>query len=458
MSNVIISYVLVRILIWIAYIIIPAKLLYHLSKHPVFNFPYLKFYCLYVAFIILCGILTIIGNFSQPLYAIYINWIAFGLLFTVIITVWNAIPQTFLLDNYRKYINIINHVSEAIIIINVDGKIIECNNSVKTMFGYTQEELLGQEIETLLPHNLRQFHKNLLKELKNKPRPLRTDLLEGEALHKDGHLVPVAISLTASLYDGYTIYIGVIRDISIRKANERRIQLLVDTLNLRLALAENLVFSLVHDLNAPLRVIEGFSEILLEDYGNKLDEQGKDYLKRMCNASARQRALIKDMLRLSQVTQPDIILKKEEVDISAMCADIIEWHRDMFPNRKVSVFIQQYMTAFGDKSLLNTVLTNLISNAWKFSEKSENASIEVGEKNGIFYVKDNGVGFDMSEANQLFKPFSRLSNKKDFEGNGVGLSIVKQIINLHNGKVWAEAELNKGATFYFTIGNEYGNN
>ncbi len=218
---------------------------------------------------------------------------------------------------------------------------------------------------------------------------------------------------------------------------------------------ESFSYSVSHDLRAPLRHINGFSQALLEDYSDSLDEGGKRYLEQLRAASNHMSQLIDDLLRLALVTRAEI--RNEDVDLSALSQEIAAQLREMEPGRAASFSIQRTGPARGDRRLLRVVLDNLLGNAWKFSSKREKAEIAFGEEwvrgEPVYFVRDNGAGFDMTYGNKLFGAFQRLHSDSDFEGAGIGLATVHRIILRHGGRVWAASEVGKGATFYFTVGD-----
>jgi light-regulated signal transduction histidine kinase (bacteriophytochrome) len=212
-------------------------------------------------------------------------------------------------------------------------------------------------------------------------------------------------------------------------------------------------YSVSHDLRAPLRSITGFSNVLLEDYIDKLDAEGKSYLKKISDSGELMGQLIDDLLKLSRVTRTDLTMEK--LDLSVMAQKIVTDLAKDEPKRDVKVTIAPNMSANGDKNLLGLVLQNLLGNAWKYTSKTAEPRIEIGivEQTGkqAYFVRDNGVGFDMTYANKLFQPFQRLHKATEFAGTGIGLATVQRIIRRHGGEVWAEAKVGEGATFYFTL-------
>jgi PAS domain S-box-containing protein len=218
---------------------------------------------------------------------------------------------------------------------------------------------------------------------------------------------------------------------------------------------ESFSYSVSHDLRAPLRSVEGFGQLLLKDYadGRPLDKTGLDYLRRMNRAAARMGGLIDDLLDLSRIGRAP--MRARAVDLSAIAAEITDAQRLANPQRKVEIRIQLGVLAVADPGLARVLLENLLLNAWKYSSKVERAEIEFGQlktDEPTYYVKDNGAGFDMRHAQNLFTPFHRLHRAAEFEGTGVGLATVQRIVRRHGGKVWAQAAIHQGATFYFTLG------
>jgi light-regulated signal transduction histidine kinase (bacteriophytochrome) len=212
-------------------------------------------------------------------------------------------------------------------------------------------------------------------------------------------------------------------------------------------------YSVSHDLRAPLRSIDGFSQALLEDYADALDERGKGYLRRVRAAAQLMGALIDDFLNLSKVTRAEF--RAERIDMSALARSIGAELRQANPDRRVEFRIADGLEATADSHLLRIVLENLLDNAWKFTSKRREASIEfgTGQLNGLlaYFVRDNGAGFDAAYADRLFGAFQRLHAMTEFPGTGVGLATVQRIIHRHGGRVWAEGAVDRGATFYFTL-------
>lgn len=216
-------------------------------------------------------------------------------------------------------------------------------------------------------------------------------------------------------------------------------------------------YSVSHDLRAPLRSIDGFSQILLEDYADELDEEGRDYLGRVRASSQRMGRLIDDLLGLSRVTRGT--MRRERMSLSTLAEEVAEGFREANSDRRVEFSAQRGLEVWGDPRLLRVALVNLIGNAWKFTEKESEARISFGmdEKLSqrslvpVYYVRDNGAGFNMAYADKLFGAFQRLHAADEFEGTGIGLATVQRVVRRHGGQIWAEGEVGRGATFYFTM-------
>ena len=216
---------------------------------------------------------------------------------------------------------------------------------------------------------------------------------------------------------------------------------------------ESFSYSVSHDLRAPLRSMGGFSQALMEDYGDQLEGEAQDYLQRIGASSRRMGRMIDDILTLSRSTRQE--LTRERVNLSDHVEAIIGDLRNRDPDRRVTVEIEPNLAVWGDERLLRTVLDNLLDNAWKFTSKKDGARIEFGASftgnERVYFLHDNGAGFDMAYIDKLFGIFQRLHTATDFEGNGVGLATVVRLVGRQGGRVWAEGEVNKGASFYFTL-------
>ncbi|HKW68901.1 MAG TPA: PAS domain S-box protein, partial [Terriglobales bacterium] len=247
--------------------------------------------------------------------------------------------------------------------------------------------------------------------------------------------------------------IGINIDITERKQLEDRLRQRTLELENSVAELEAFSYSVSHDLRAPLRTIDGFSQILLEDYRDKVDPEGQDSLRRIRNASQNMAQLIDALLQLSRVMRS--ALRHEPVDLSILALSTAAMIQKAEPARRVRFHVANGLQAHGDRRLLGVALQNLLQNAWKFSARNPEPSVEFGsaliEGKPAYFVRDNGIGFDMTYVDKLFTPFQRLHAKEKFEGTGIGLATVQRVIKRHGGKVWAEGAVGKGATFYFSL-------
>ncbi|MDF2631053.1 MAG: sensor histidine kinase, partial [Symbiobacteriaceae bacterium] len=217
---------------------------------------------------------------------------------------------------------------------------------------------------------------------------------------------------------------------------------------------EAFAYSVSHDLRAPLRTIDGFSQMIAEDYGDQIGHEGKNYVSRIRAAARHMGGLIDDLLRLSRLMRQE--LHPRRVSLSALARSVIaDLERERPRDLPVTVTVSDGLSAHGDERLLRLVLHNLLSNAWKFTGRTPEAEIRVGmeRRDGtpVFFVRDNGVGFDMAYADKLFDPFQRFHSAREFEGSGIGLATVQRVIQRHGGRVWAEGKPGEGAAFYFTL-------
>jgi PAS domain S-box-containing protein len=344
---------------------------------------------------------------------------------------------------------------DGIVILDQNGAVYEANRQFAEMLGYTSEEILKLNVwdwEFLYPpEQVREMIRTVDE---------AGDHFQTRHRRKDGTTYDVEISTNGAMFGGQKLIFCVCRDITERKKTEEQLKEAMANLeqsSSRLAATnkelETFSYSVSHDLRAPLRSIDGFSQALLEDYRERLDEKGQDYLRRLRGASQKMGELIDGILKLSRLTRSE--MHHEPINLSALAREIAGRLQETQPKRKVKFLIDKELTGSGDPQLLRVLLENLLGNAWKFTSKQPQARIEFSmERNNgkkAYFIRDNGAGFDMTYADKLFGAFQRLHDVSEFPGTGIGLATVQRIINRHGGSIWAEGAVGKGATFHFTL-------
>ena len=369
-------------------------------------------------------------------------------------------------ESEERYRTLLDVAPVSMVIVDQQGRIALVNTQTEQLFGYLRQELLGQPVEQLIPERFRTeyIHQRGSFSAHRQARPMGTGH-EFFACRKDGSEFPVEISLNPLHTAEGDFVIAAVLDITERKRAEQQIRQFNEELERRVAERtaeleaankelEAFTYSVSHDLRAPLRHIDGFSRILLDDFGASLDPQAHRFLQRIRESTLHMGRLVDDLLNLAHIGRQEVraqiigLTTLVEQSLSELSADLsdrnIEWHIDKLP------FIE------ADPGLLKQVFANLLSNAVKYTRPRSPAVISVGalpdSDPPVIFVRDNGVGFNMKYADKLFGVFQRLHHQEDFEGTGVGLAIVQRVIHKHGGRVWAEAQLDKGATFFFTLG------
>jgi len=349
----------------------------------------------------------------------------------------------------------------AIILLDPEGRITSWNAGAERIKGYRAEEILGKPFEV--------FYTPEAIAAGRPQAELRQALAEGRfeeegwRVRKDGSRFWANVIITP-LYteEGALLgFVKVTRDISERRRAEEQLQALnADLLQRTAALEasnkelEDFSYSVAHDLRSPLRSLDGFSRYLLEHTIAHLNAQEQDYLQRMRAAAQRMARLIDDLLNLARIGRT--AMRMEPVNMSDLAAEILARLHRRDPQRRVVTEIAPDLLVQGDHSLLRIALEHLLDNAWKFTSTREEARITLGmlrlDDTAVYFVRDNGVGFDMAYSDKLFTPFQRLHAEEEFPGTGIGLALAQRIIQRHGGRIWAEAEVGHGATFYFTLG------
>ena len=372
------------------------------------------------------------------------------------------------LEAEKRFRRVLDTTAEAVITVDAAQRIILFNQSAERIFGYSADEMLGQTLDRLLPPGVIARHRRFI-----------TDFADGQdiargmgerhgslfAQHKDGTVFPIEASISKLTEGDQSVLTVFIQDITERKMAEEAVQKLNEELEQRVTERtqqleiinkelEAFSYSVSHDLRAPLRAMDGFSQALLEDYLDKLDDEGQEYLTLIRSESQRMGHLIDDLLALSRLTRRE--LNREKVNLSEIIREIAGELQRQDRERVVEFVIEDDLWACADPHLMRVALQNLVNNAWKYTSKEPAARIEfvsTRDNNRMVYgIRDNGVGFDMNYAHKLFGAFQRLHSAAEFEGNGIGLATVQRVIHQHGGMIWAQGAVNEGASFFFTLG------
>lgn len=356
---------------------------------------------------------------------------------------------------------LINSMPGVFYLVDRDGRFLRWNRNLERVTGHSGDDLSAMSGFDLFAT---QDHP-AVREASYRTLKMGEYQCELPLLHRDGGRIPFLMTGVRLEIEGATHIVGIGTDIAPRRHAEDEIRKLNDELEDRvrartaeLAAAnkelESFSYSVSHDLSAPLRGIDGFSRMLVEDFGPTLPEVGRSYVMRIRAATQKMQLLIDDLLRLSRVTREE--LKRQSVNLSALAEELIDELRAAQPDRAVATRVAPDLMVSADRNLLRIALSNLLNNAWKFTSRHANASIELGVlrdgEQAVYFVTDDGAGFDMRYAGRLFGAFHRLHRASEFDGTGIGLAIVSRILLRHGGRIWAQAEVEKGATFFFTLG------
>lgn len=362
-----------------------------------------------------------------------------------------------------KFQNLIQSAPDAIVTIDQKSIISNWNSEAVTMFGWNENEAVGKSLtETIIPEEYREAHRHGMERFLNTGKAtVMNRPIELVALKKDGTVFPIELKISSYTFNGSFVFIGFIRDIRERKKTDQKILMLNQELENKISELEtsnkemeSFSYSVSHDLRAPIRAINGFSKLIEKKYASQFDEEGKSLLGTITSEAIRMGQLIDDLLAFSRLGKKEI--QKSKVNMTLLANEVIaEILKIQEQSYHAKITVDNLPYAACDRGLIKQVFVNLIGNALKYSSQSTNPAIHIGsdlENNTtVYYISDNGVGFDMKFYDKLFGVFQRLHNPEEFSGTGIGLAIVKRIIVRHGGKVWAEGIVNKGATFYFSL-------
>ncbi|MEO7400463.1 MAG: PAS domain S-box protein [Polaromonas sp.] len=373
--------------------------------------------------------------------------------------------QLQLLETAVARVNDIVIITQAEPFDETGGRIVFVNDAFERNTGYSRQEATGNTPKMLMGPKSRSVELDRILDAVKNGRAVRAEIASytkaGEELWLEIDLAPIADEAGR-----YTHWVAVERDITERRRQQEEILKLNSALQERVQLRtsqmkvanrelEAFSYSVSHDLRSPLNTIYGFSQLLAKLEGDQLSEKGRHYLDRIRAGAQQMAELIEGLLTLAKLSREQI--RAEMVDLSTLARRVRSDCQARAPERLAQVHIQDGLSAHGDRRLLSAVFENLLDNAWKFTSTRARAQIHVGSKPGkdgetVFFVRDNGVGFDMAFEHKLFGTFERLHSPEEFSGAGIGLATVKRVIERHGGRVWAQSTLNQGATFYFTLG------
>jgi PAS domain S-box-containing protein len=347
-----------------------------------------------------------------------------------------------------RFREVLEAAPDAIVIVDESGRIALINSETERLFAYERNQLLGERMEILVPSRFHAGHphhrKRYFAERQTRPMGIGLDLW---GRRSDGTEFPVEISLSPLTVDGSPLAMAAVRDVSGRKRIEEALKIANEEL-------ESFTYSVSHDLRAPIRQIDGFARILNEHLDATLDDKGRHYLQRIQDGALHMGRLVDDLLHLARVGRQSPQLR--QVALGTVVASVIADNFPEVPERQIEWRVAPLPEVRCDPGLMKVVFSNLLSNAVKYTRDRPHAIIEIGEteRDGqtAVFVRDNGVGFDMTYADKLFGVFQRLHRVEDFEGTGVGLATVQRIVHKHGGRIWAEAQPDEGATFTFTLG------
>jgi PAS domain S-box-containing protein len=473
-------YIFSNVGIWAAYTSIPVWLAIFVTRRKDVPFP--GIFWLFIAFILFCGLTHLLDAlvFWVPTYrvnAMVLFLTAVTSLATVGVLI-PSLPKAFALRSPKtleaelQARELALHESEALFQLLVssikdygicrldpEGRVLTWNEGAEKIMGFSKEEILGQFCARLIPREPSQCV-TAEEELKIARTQGRFED-EGWRLRKDHSRFWASVLITPIYRENGELlgYAKVVRDLTERKRAEEELRRVADDLREQTRQLqvvnkelEAFSYSVSHDLRSPLRSLDGYSQALLEDYSDRLDEKGRHYLDRIRQGSQNMAHLIDNLLNLARMSRVE--LQFSEADLSAMATEVANEFREDEPERHVEFRIEPGLKAMGDARLLRNLLQNLFDNAWKFTQGQDPAMIEFGSRQEagrtVYFVRDNGVGFDMAYSDKLFGAFQRLHGL-EFPGTGIGLATAQRILTRHGGRIWAESKPGEGAVFYFEL-------
>ncbi len=369
-------------------------------------------------------------------------------------------------ESQARQAGIIDSAMDAIMTVDAEQRIVVFNAAAEKMFLCTAAEALGQSVTRFIPPRFRAWHGAHMRSFGETNLTNRAMGSMGaiSAMRSNGEEFPIEASISQVNAGGQRLFTVIIRDATQRQAAEREVRRLNEELEARVAARteelrtsnaelESFTYAVAHDLRAPLRQMAGFCAILLEEFASGLAPEAQAYLQRVQRAATKMGFLVDELLKLGKLGRQSV--RRETVDLNRAIEEVVSLLEPEFAGRKVQWSIAELPPVTCDAMLIRLVFQNLLSNALKYSRTRSQARIEIGQLNEpgspTFFVRDNGVGFDMKYADKLFGVFQRLHREQDFEGTGVGLATVHRIITKHGGRIWANAQLDSGAAFFFTL-------
>lgn len=351
---------------------------------------------------------------------------------------------------------VVNTAVDGIITIDEDGTILTANPAVSRIFGYAEEELAGRNVTILMPTPYREEHDGYLRHyLRTGEKRIIGIGREVQGRRKDGSVFPLELGVSETQTDEGLIFTGILRDISERKATEEKILTLNNELEKRVqerteeledlvAELQGFTHSIAHDLRSPLRSINGFARILDEEFGERLGEEGREYLDLIANGAIRIGNLMDALLVHARIGRRP--LEQSRLNLSEMAEAVAASYPEGEFDIEPDMFVE------GDPDMVRILLENLINNACKYVQPDRRPIVSIRREPHAIVVRDRGIGFDVRYADKLFEPFQRLHSDREFPGTGIGLANVRRIVNKHGGRVWAESQPGEGSAFYFTLG------